>query len=292
MKILVTGSNGLLGQHLCRLLKREHEVIATGRGEKRLPFADVQYVAADVAGSGIIPLVKELAPEVIIHTAAMSKPDECNDNRTLCDQVNIGGTEMILEGAKAVHQSPQVIYISSDFVLGDGGPHDEAVTPSPLNYYGESKLKAEQAVEASGLHYTIVRPVFMYGETWEGMRSTFLHWVKQSLETGRRIKVVSDQQRTPTYVGDICNGIASIIHRKATGIYHLGGEERMSPYDMAVRAAEHLQLDASLLEAVTGDTFKEPVTRAKEGGVLINKAKTELGFRPVTFAEGLRLVFR
>jgi dTDP-4-dehydrorhamnose reductase len=205
--------------------------------------------------------------------------------------VNIGGTELIVEAAQRLTMRPHVIYISSDFVLGDGGPHDETAVPSPLNYYGESKLKAERIMEESGLHYTIVRPVFMYGEIWDGVRSTFLHWVKHSLETGKPIKVVSDQQRTPTYVGDICKAIESIISKKASGLYHLGGEERMSPYDMAVRVANLFNLDASLVEPVTEQTFPEPVRRAKEGGVVISKAVQQLGFQPVNFSDGLQLVF-
>lgn len=127
----------------------------------------------------------------------------------------------------------------------------------------------------------------MYGEIWEGMRPTFLHWVKESLENGKRIKVVCDQLRTPTYVVDICKGIHSIIKKKAGGLYHLAGEELLTPYDMAVKLAIHLQLDISLIEAVTTATFRELVQRAKKGGLIIHKAKDDLGFVPLSFHEAL-----
>jgi dTDP-4-dehydrorhamnose reductase len=291
MKVMITGANGFLGQHLCRFLKNRYQVFALGKGEKRLPFANVQYFSADITDERLLELAAAVNPDVIIHTAAMSKPDECEKNKPLCDEVNVRGTEMIVTAAKHLARPPHLIYTSSDFVLGEGGPHDETAVPSPLNYYGESKLRAEKIVMDSHLPNTVVRPVFMYGEAWDGVRQTFLHGVKQNLEAGRSIKLVNDQRRTPTYIVDICRGIEAIIEKKAGGVYHLAGEERMTPYEMGVRLAAHLRLDASLIAPVTGDTFKEPVRRAKEGGLTIGKAKKELDYKPVVFAEGLRLSF-
>jgi len=177
-------------------------------------------------------------------------------------------------------------------VLGENGPHDEDAIPAPLNFYGETKLEAEKVLSASRLHYTIVRPVFMYGETWEGMRPTFLHWVRDSLEAGRKIKVVSDQQRTPSYVGDVCKGIAAIIRQQANGLYHLAGEEIVSPYQMAMQFAALLKLNMDLIEPVTAATFPEPVSRAKNGGLKIERAKRELRYIPLTLEQGLTLVVK
>ena len=119
----------------------------------------------------------------------------------------------------------------------------------------------------------------------------FLHWVKTNLEAGKKIKVVSDQQRTPTFVNDICNGIISIINKKVTGAFHLAGKDVLSPYQMAVITAEVLGLDSSLIENVTSETFPEPVKRAKRSGLLIDKAKATLGYEPVSFAEGVKASF-
>jgi dTDP-4-dehydrorhamnose reductase len=291
MKVMITGGNGFLGQHLCRFLKDFYQVSATGKGERRIPFNEVEYIQADIADDMMIGEVARIAPDVIIHTAAMSKPDECNNNKALCNRVNIEGTEMIIRAAQRLRKAPHVIYTSSDFVLGEGGPHDETAIPSPLNYYGETKLKAEKIVEESSLLYTIVRPVFMYGEAWDGIRSTFLHWVKKNLEDRKEIKVVCDQQRTPSYVVDICKGIRSVMERKAGGLYHLAGVEVMTPYDMAIQFATLMRLDGSLIEPVTAETFKEPVIRARQGGLLINKAVQELGYSPTRYSDGVRLSF-
>ncbi len=289
MKILITGANGFLGQHLSRDLKNDHLLFATGKGEKRIPFDDVMYIPSDITDiNSVETLLNKVQPDVIIHAAAMSRPDECDVNREMCDRINVAGTKYIVDAAQELKQLPHFIYISTDFVFGNGGPHDEDATPAPLNYYGESKLKAEQMTAASSLPYTIVRPVFMYGEIWDGMRPTFLHWIKQNLEEGKSVKIVSDQVRTPTYVGDICKGIASIADKKATGLFHLAGEERLSPYDMAVHFAKFAGLDDSLITPVTAETFKEPVQRAKQGGLVIDKAKNYLHFYPISYEEGMK----
>jgi dTDP-4-dehydrorhamnose reductase len=287
MKILITGGNGFLGQHLCKFLKEDHEIFAISTGDKRIPFDDVRYNSVDITDANNLNKVfEDVQPDVVIHAAAISKPDECNTNRLLCDNVNVEGTRNVVNAAKSIKDSPHIIYISSDFVLGEGGPHDETAVPAPLNYYGNSKLIAENIVASGGSMNTIIRPVFMYGETWQGMRSTFLHWVKQSLEEGKTIKVVSDQIRTPTYVVDVCKAINAVIEKKVEGLFHLGGEERVSPYEMAVRFSQLMGLKTSLIEAVTAETFAEPVQRAKQGGVLITKAKRELNYCPLTLQQG------
>ncbi len=292
MEILITGANGFLGQHLCLFLKDDHTVFATGKGEKRLPFEDVKYFSCDLANAHALrEMMQQLKPEVIVHTAAMSKPDECLQQPDLCRQVNISSIGNLVKAVKGMDDEVHFIYTSSDFVLGDGGPHDENAIPAPLNFYGQTKLEGEQMLMNSGLQYTIVRPVFMYGEVWSGMRSTFLHWVKDSLEAGKAIKVVNDQMRTPSYTGDICKGIEAIINKKAKGLYHLAGEEVVSPYQMAIAVAELLNLNKALIEPVTADTFPEPVKRAKYGGLKIDKAKQDLGFTPMRLKEGLIRTF-
>ncbi|BAV08078.1 dTDP-4-dehydrorhamnose reductase [Filimonas lacunae] len=294
MKVLVTGANGFLGQHLClHLDKAGFSVAATGRGDSRLPFAFSQiYYPADLTSrEEVADLVSQVQPDVIVHAAAMSKPDECNNQRETCLLHNVEVTRYLIDAANNTHRQVHFVYISTDFVLGDNGPHDETVAPAPLNFYGESKLQSEQLVAAHMPLYTIMRPVFIYGPVWEGLKGGFLQWVQQSLEQGKPIKVVNDQLRTPTFIGDICKGLEAIIHKQNNGIYHLAGKEVLSPYQMAIQLAERLALDASLITSVTADTFNEPVKRAKKAGLQIGKAETELGYVPVSFNEGLQATF-
>lgn len=291
MKVLVTGANGFLGQHLClHLDKAGYAVAATSRGESRLPssFSQVYYAADVTSREDVKELVTMVQPDVIIHAAAMSKPDECNIQREACLLHNVEATRFLTEAANALEKKVHFIYVSTDFVLGDNGPHDETVTPAPLNFYGESKLQSEQLVASQMKLYAIMRPVFIYGPVWEGLRGGFIQWVKQSLEQGKAIKVVNDQLRTPAYVTDICKGLEAIIRLQKTGIYHLAGKEVLSPYQMAVKVADILQLDKNLITSVTADTFPEPVKRARLAGLTITRAQQELDYEPVLFEEGIK----
>jgi dTDP-4-dehydrorhamnose reductase len=239
-------------------------------------------------------MVETIQPDVVVHTAAMSKPDECHVNREEAFKQNVTATENLLSSAGKIQvagKQVHFIYISTDFIFGENGPHSEEETAAPLNYYGETKLKAEEIVKASSFITAIVRPVFIYGKVWEGLRPAFIHWVKNNLEAGKQIKVVTDQKRTPTFVEDICAGIQAIIEKKATGVYHLAGPDILSPYKMAIKTAEVLQLNTQLIIPVTSETFPEPVQRAKRSGLNIEKARRELGYRPVSFEEGLKKSF-
>ncbi|MDE3145591.1 MAG: SDR family oxidoreductase [Bacteroidota bacterium] len=290
--IFITGANGFLGQHLTKYFAfKNFNVIASGRGACRIAAKEkFKYAELDLTNKGAVKECLQLyQPSVIIHTAAMSKPDECNNNKEACLLNNVDATKNLIEASQLF--SPHFIYISTDFVFGEDGPHDEENKPAPLNFYGETKLMAETLVTQSNLLNSIVRIVFIYGATWEGMRPSFLHWVKNNLEQNKKIKVVSDQQRTPTHVVDICSGIEKIINQKTQGIFHLAGKDILSPYQMAITVANVVGLDKSLIEKVTSETFPEPVIRAKKSGLKIGKAMDILKYSPVSFEEGVRLTF-
>jgi dTDP-4-dehydrorhamnose reductase len=217
----------------------------------------------------------------------MSKPDECNLHRDACLLHNVTATQYMVHAANQVNAS--LIYVSTDFVFGDNGPHAEDALPAPLNFYGESKLLAEQYVKAHASNYAIMRPVFIYGPQLPGSRPSFLHWVKNNLQQGNAIRVVSDQQRTPTYVYDICKGLLAMMQLRVTGNFHLAGNDILSPYQMAMAVAQTLQLPTHLVQEVTSHTFAEPVQRAKKSGLLISKAKALLQYQPVPFTQGILL---
>jgi dTDP-4-dehydrorhamnose reductase len=158
----------------------------------------------------------------------------------------------------------------------------------PVNYYGSSKLAAEKAVMETDLNWCIIRTVLVYGNILTGNRSNIISWVQENLTAGKNIKVVSDQWRTPTYVEDLARGILLVIEKNATGIYHISGDEMLTPYDMAIATANYLGLDKTLIEKVDASMFKQPAMRPAKTGFVIDKAKRYLGYKPLSFDEGLR----
>ncbi len=293
MKILITGSNGLLGQHIIKLLIETtgHTIVATGRGASRLPFevSDLyDYFPLDITdGVAVNDFLLAHEPELVIHAAAMTQPDECEQHPIECWNVNVTATRFLLEAAEKINA--RFIYISTDFVFdGINGPYKETDEPGPVNYYGSSKLAAEKSVMESDLQWAIVRTVLVYGNILVGNRSNVISWVKDNLMNGKAIKVVSDQLRTPTYVEDLAKGILLVVEKNATGVYHISGEEEMSPHDMAIATADYLQLDKTLMTKVNADTFTQPARRPLKTGFVIDKAKRELGYQPTSFKDSLK----
>jgi len=294
MKVLITGANGLLGQHLTKLLlDKNYQVVATGRGESRLPFepsGNYTYHTMDIANAfDTYAIMSREQPDVVVHAAAMTQVDDCEKQPELCERINVQGTAQILTDAETF--SSHFIYISTDFVFdGEKGNYSEEEDTNPISLYGFTKLQAESMVQVSDIPFAIVRTCLVYGNLLKGTRSNIVSWVKESLEQDKTIQVVSDQLRTPTYVGDLAKGIALIIEQKATGIYHISGKDWLTPYDIALKTAQQFQLDASKIVKVDASTFKQPGRRPLKTGFVIEKARKELGYEPMSFDEGLELM--
>ncbi len=292
MKVFITGGNGFLAQHLAVFLyNKGFEVHCSHRIDGQLfsNYSIIYHFLELTDVSSLNYIINNLKPDVIVHSAAMSKPDECENDQAACLLNNFTVTEYLIEAAEKI--SAHFIYISTDFIFGEDGPHSETAIPNPLNFYGRSKLLAENAVKSSSLLYTIIRPVFIYGAQMKGMRNSFIQWVAQNLQVGKTIKVVNDQFRTPTFVVDICWGIEQIILLKKQGEYHLAGKDICTPYTMAIIVAKVLGLNLQLIEEVNSTSFPEPVSRAKKSGLKIDKAIKELNYNPHAFENGVRKSF-
>ncbi|SHK37009.1 SDR family oxidoreductase [Hymenobacter psychrotolerans] len=294
MRILVTGTNGLLGQKLVALLREQPgvHVVATSRGPNKLAalYPDVRFVQLDVSRQEEVERVlAQEAPTHLIHTAAMTNADECELKREECWLHNVTAVRHVVAACEAhrVH----LTHLSTDFVFsGEQGPLDEQAEPAPINFYGESKAAAEKIVQAARTPWVIVRTVLVYGTAHEYARTNIVLWVRDSLRAGQSIRVVSDQYRTPTLAEDLAQGCWLVAQQNATGIYHISSDEVLTPYQMALQVAAHFQLDASLIAEVDASTFSQPARRPLRTGFVISKARQELGYRPHTFAEGIAVL--
>jgi dTDP-4-dehydrorhamnose reductase len=293
MKILITGSNGLLGQKLVSLLKQDSsvELYATARGEDRtLHKNNYNYHSLDITNKDeVLRIFHLVKPDVVIHTAAMTNVDTCEQDHAACDIQNVTATEHVVKASAEVKAF--LLHVSTDFIFdGSHGPLDENESPNPVNYYGLSKLKAEQIVQSYPYHWAIARTVLVYGIV-EGMsRSNIVLWVKGSLEQGKSIQVVDDQFRTPTLAEDLAMGCILIAKQKAQGIFNISGEEGLTPYEMAIQVADYWNLDKSLIKKADSSTFTQPAKRPPITGFIIDKAKKILGYQPHSFKEGIKVL--
>ncbi len=292
-KILITGANGFIGYYLTQqLLQIGHRVIATGKGENRLQLSHPNFIyhSMDFTDAQMVDTVfNDVQPDVVVHCGAISKPDECEENKEAAFHINVNGTINLLKAAG--EYVAHFIFLSTDFVFsGHSLFYKEDNERAPVNYYGQTKLLAEDAVMEYEYKWSIVRTVLVYGKPVTG-RQNILTLVADSLKQNKATRIFSDQMRTPTYVEDLAAGIVNIVEKKATGIYHLSGEDKLSPYQMAVAVANHLRLDATLIESATGKDFTQPARRPPITGFDLSKAKRDLGYSVTSFAEGLKKTF-
>ncbi len=294
MKILVTGANGLLGQKLIALLlqQKEVEVVATSKG-KNTDLQDnplLNFRLMDITdATAVDQVISEEEPEVVIHTAAMTHVDQCEQDQETCWKVNVEAVKALLEAAKKVNAF--FVHLSTDFIFsGAYGPLAEHESAAPVNYYGESKAAAETLVQQSGPDYAIIRTALVYGICQQMSRSNIVLWVKKSLEEGKPIKVVDDQYRTPTLAEDLAQGCWLVAKNKARGVFHISDEKVYTPHDMALLVARHFNLDESLISRTDSARFTQPARRPLRTGFIIEKAKQQLGYQPHSFTEGLAVV--
>ncbi|MEN9549666.1 MAG: hypothetical protein RIR12_2257 [Bacteroidota bacterium] len=293
-RILITGANGFLGNYLCKqLLLHPVTIIATGKGACRLPYeghTNFTYTSLDFTDKdAVTAIIEKIQPTTIIHAGAMCKPDECEAMKDTAFTINVEGTRNLLVAAtdKNIH----FVFISTDFIFdGHAGWYTEADKGRPINYYGHTKLAAEQLLHTYKGPSAIVRTVLVYGKPFSG-RGNILTVVKDKLEKNEPYFIANDQQRTPTYVDDLAWAIAQIVLLQKIGIWHIAGTDSLTPFQMACKASEFLKLDISLLKSVSSAELKQAAMRPPKTGFDITKAQRELNYSPHSFADGLRLTF-
>jgi dTDP-4-dehydrorhamnose reductase len=293
MRILITGSNGLLGQKLVKILQADAEVelFATARGENRLEQTEAySYLAMDITNKAeILAVFEKVRPEVVIHTAAMTNVDQCETDKENCWQQNVYAVDYLIEACKA--QNSFLLHLSTDFIFdGAAGPYDEAGVANPVSFYGWSKLAAEKLLEHSTIKWAIARTILVYGIAQDMSRSNIILWVKKSLEEGKTIKVVNDQWRTPTLAEDLADGCVLIAKKQAEGVFNISGKDFLNPFQMAIKTAEYFKLDKNLIQEVDGSLFSQTAKRPAKTGFNIEKAVNELGYAPKSFDEGIAFV--
>src|SRR5688572_8242427 len=292
MKILVTGSNGLLGQKLTELLENDKtvELIATAAKPSALPISGGKFSLLDITDAAAVDrLVDEVQPDIIINAAAMTQVDHCEVQREACWKANVSAVENLVKAAK--RNNVHLVHVSTDFIF-DGTKEllDENAAPGPVNFYGDSKLAGEKVILESDISWSILRTVLVFGITKDMSRSNIVLWVKKSLEQGKTIQVVNNQWRTPTLAEDLAMGCYLAAKKKARGIFNISGKDYLSAYDIAIRTAEFFKLDKSLIKETDSTKFTQPARRPLRTGFEIDKARKELGYEPRSFEEGLEVL--
>ena len=291
-KIIITGSNGLLGQSLLNLLlqdKKEYKVFGFSRGINRSGREDFDYISLDITEEILLKEeIKNIQPNFIINTAAMTQVDDCEKEKEACDLLNVTVVKWLSEVSKEINA--HLIHISTDFIF-DGekekGYYKETDKPNPLSYYGLSKLKSEEVLTNSNIDFTILRTILVYGQVFGMSRSNIVLWVKKMLEERKEITIVEDQFRTPTYVKDLALACKISMDKKAIGVFNISSNKLLSVYEIAQQIALVFNLDKNLIKPISTSALNQIAPRPAKTGFDLTKTNKELGFYPKSFKEDL-----
>lgn len=289
-RVLITGSNGLLGQKLVNFFKDYYEVHALSRGENRNSNTKgYTYYNIDVTDfKKLILLVDKIQPHFIINTAAMTNVDECEEKKTECNIINVELVNHLVQSCKK--NNIHLIHISTDFIFdGKEGPYNETDNPNPLSHYGLTKLNSEEIIINAKIDHTIIRTILVYGLVDNMSRNNIVLWIKNSIENKRTITIIDDQFRMPTFVDDLAMACLTVVRKKVQGIFNVSSNKLISIYEMAIEIANAFNLDKSYIKRITTSELNQKAKRPPITGFHLKKASKILDLPLVSFKERLQV---
>ena len=292
--VLVTGSNGLLGQKLTDIYatKQDVKLTATGRGENRHPLkSGYTYEVMDITNrEQVFEVIGKHKPDCIIHGAAMTNVDACELDPEACQLQNVKSTQNLVDAIADI--DCHFVFVSTDFIFdGTSGPYKEDDEPNPLSIYGQSKLDGERYVQSNCKRWAIARTVLVYGLVADMSRSNIVLWARESLANKKAINVVDDQFRSPTLAEDLAAGCILIENQEAEGIFNISGKDQMSIYELVQRVANYFGLAMDTVSKIDSVSLNQPAKRPPITGFDLSKSNAELGYNPHSFDEGIRIIY-
>ena len=288
-RILVTGSNGLLGQKLAELFSRStnYNLLLTSKQEHSVFDEElIRYRQLDTTHKREVQsIIEEFEPDVIVNAAAVTNVDLCETERELAWKANVASVEHLVYAGKLT--GSKIIQISTDYVFdGKNGPYSELDRPNPISYYGRTKLASENVIHAGGIPSTIVRTMVLYGAGLN-VKSNFALWLVQNLGEGKPVRVVDDQIGNPTLADDLAYAILKIVEMDRSGLYHVSGPDLISRYDVAIALAEIFGFNKKLITPVKTAAFNQPAPRPLNSGFITLKAEIDLCIKMSNTRQGL-----
>lgn len=288
-RILIFGSNGMLGQRLTNYLVSQDVELLTSSFEENSFIKNVNYTQCDVTDRNKTKkLIFNFCPDFIINLAAFTNVDNSETQRESAWKLNVKAVEYMAESARALDS--HIIHISTDYIFdGENGPYIENATPNPIGYYGRTKLASENVLKLYAVKHTVIRTNVLYGPTHFG-RPDFVKWVIDSLTNKNQIRIVTDQINNPTFIDDLVTAILKIIEQKKEGTYNIGGEEFLSRFDFTLRIADFFNLDKNLVIPILTKELNQPARRPLKSGLITIKAQSEIGYRPHSILQTFEII--
>jgi dTDP-4-dehydrorhamnose reductase len=279
LRVLITGASGLYGSKLSETIEKDCELYCAYSKDKPTYGNAVQF---DISNKKQVEnAFKKVNPDIVVHAAALTDVDKSEANKELAWKTNVEGTRNITRLAKTCDAF--LLYVSTDYVFnGEKGNYAETDTPDPVNYYGLTKLKAEELVETVMEKCCIARTSVIYGATPAAGKTNFALWLLNKLRQKEPVKIVVDQWNSPTLNTNLAEMTWEIVQRRLTGVYHLSGATRISRYEFAKLMASAFNLDQTLIIPLKSSSLFWTAKRPRDSSLNVEKARKILKNKPLS----------
>ncbi|MFQ5941268.1 MAG: dTDP-4-dehydrorhamnose reductase [Nitrososphaerales archaeon] len=283
MRILITGATGLIGREVASTAVDLGHDVCSGQHKTKPDFG--KPIDLDINDTGSVEnCFKRASADAIIHLAALTNVDQCETERELALQANAKAVETVAK--EASKYDSHLVYMSTDYVFdGYRGMYSEGDKPNPLNWYGESKARGEEAVERYASSWCIARTSTPYG--LHPHKKSFPVLVAEKLSSALEMQVLDDQYTSPTYVRNLAKMLIEIAEHKFQGIIHVSGSTRVSRLDFAKLLANRLDLNRDLLRPIRMQNIKWVAKRPRDSSLNVEKAISSLKAKPESTEQSL-----
>ena len=285
MKFLIIGATGLLGSKILEYLNSKgYRVYGTCFSNYTKELIKMNITDKN----RVFEVINEIQPDVIIHSAAVVNPDYCEENREEAYNVNFVGTQNIVESAKEI--GAKIVYISTDAVFDNSNKaYTEKDETSPINYYAETKLMGEKAVQNSGLDFIISRITGLYGYSKYYNKIGFPTWIINGIKSGEKLKVVDGMRAHPTLIDDVSKVIFELINKDQSGIFHMTGPDFVTRLEFAYKVCEIFELNNQNIIPVKQEAIGFKARRGENLHISLEKIN-KLGIKTIGINEGLKIM--
>lgn len=272
LKIALTGASGLIGSRIIELLNNDFKFIDLP--QEKLDITDKEKTYR---------IIGDLDFDIFLHLAAYTDVDGAETNQETAYKINVDGTRNVFEVVK--QKGKKFIYISTGFVFdGENPPYDETSKPIPLSVYAKTKWQGEEIVKSDSM---IVRIEYPYRANYQ-LKNDFVAAIKNRLSANQTVFSVEDIFITPTFIDDITYSIKYLINNFSNEIYHVVGNDSLSPLTAANLIADVFNLDKALIQPVSAEKyFTNRATRPKQA--IIKSIKNNF-YKMKTFEEGISII--
>ena len=288
-KLLIIGGSGIVGSTLLQYASPNYSIHFTYNTNK-ITFDNINSTQINLLGNQkmIIDLIKEVQPDIVVNTAAHSSVDLCETDHSIADKLHVDITQDITQVCKDIDS--KLVYISTDAVF-QGELHKkytELDQPNPINYYGKTKLQAEQITLNASSKNVVLRTAVIYG--WH-KKSRFTNWIIQTLKENHIVDPFIDQYNTPTLVDDLAKSLLSIFEKNISGMFHATGKSCLNRYEFALVLASTFGLDKKLIKSVTSKEKKQDAPRPISTCLDSRKLEKLIDFNFSDIQSGVSFIF-